>query len=149
MAKNYKEFDVQRPGFTDSIKIRIYKTPESMRKGYLAEFARYSKWKITDDLTTTMGFCFNVPPMVSSLAEGRFTGNIYAILFLNEKFLTPEIVIHECVHATFTHEQDIERFNMNYAGRKEDNAHEERFCYYSGWLAAEALQLLRKQGCLR
>jgi hypothetical protein len=149
MARNYKEFDLKRPGFTDSIKIRIYKTPESMQKGYQEEYAKYSKRKITDDLITTMGFCFNVPPMVSDLAEGLFTGEIYAILFLNEKFLTPEIAIHECVHAAFTHEQDIERFDMNYAGRKENNIHEERFCYYSGWMAAEALRILKEKGYLR
>jgi hypothetical protein len=39
MTKNYKEYDIKRPGFTDGIKVRIYKTPESMRRGYLAEWA--------------------------------------------------------------------------------------------------------------
>jgi hypothetical protein len=36
-AKNYKEFGINRPGFTDGIKVRVYKTPESMRKGYREE----------------------------------------------------------------------------------------------------------------
>jgi hypothetical protein len=148
MAKNYKEFDIQRPGFTDRVKIRIYKTPESMRKGYLGERAKFTRRKTTGDLTTTMGLFFNTGYMVSDKIDGRFTGDVCGIMFLNEKFLTPEIALHECVHATFTHEKNIERFDMDYA---EDWAmiHEERFCYYLGWLAAEVLQLLRSQGYLR
>ncbi|MDR1615875.1 MAG: hypothetical protein LBR98_02550 [Syntrophomonadaceae bacterium] len=148
MAKYYKEYDIKRPGFTDGIKVRIYKTPESMRKGYLAEWAKYTRQKNTEDLSDTVGFCFDVPPMVSDRAEGLFVSELYAIIFLNEKFLTPEIAIHECVHATFTHEQDIERFEMDYSYR-ENKTHEERFCYYLGWLSAELLQLLKKEGFLR
>jgi hypothetical protein len=148
MAKNYKEFEVIRPGFTDGIQIRIYKTPESMRKGYLEERARFIRRKETDDLSTTMGLCFNVPPIVSDIAEGLFTGEKYAIIFLNEKWITQEIIIHECVHCTFTHEHNIERFGMDYS---EDEAliHEERFAYYLGWLSYTVFELLKKQGYLR
>jgi hypothetical protein len=148
VAKNYKEYDIKRPGFTDSIKVRVFKTPESMQKGYLTERAKFTRRKHTEDLTSTMGICFNVPPMVSDRAEGLFTPEVYAIIFFNEKFLTPEIVVHECCHSAFTHEQDIERFGMDYSDR-EDIAHEERFAYYLGWLAAEVLSLLRKEGYLR
>jgi hypothetical protein len=148
MAKNYKEFDIKRSGFMDCVKVRIYKTPESMRRGYLAEWAKFTRRKNTEDLTTTMGFCFNVPLMVSDEAEGLFTPEVYAILFFNEKYLTTEIAIHECCHCTFTHEQDIERFVMDYSNR-EDISHEERFAYHIGWLAAEVLQLLKKERYLR
>jgi hypothetical protein len=148
MVKNYKEFDIQRPEFTDRVKIRIYKTPESMRKGYLAERSKFTKRKTTMDLSTTMGLFFDIGYMVSDKIDGRFTGNVYGIMFLNEKFLTQEIAVHECVHTTFTHEKNIERFDMDYS---EDWAmiHEERFCYHLGWLAAEVLQLLKKEGYLR
>jgi mRNA-degrading endonuclease HigB of HigAB toxin-antitoxin module len=37
MAKNYREFEIKRSGFAEGIKVRVFKTPESMRKGYLAE----------------------------------------------------------------------------------------------------------------
>jgi hypothetical protein len=37
---------------------------------------------------------------------------------------------------------------MDYSDDK-NLIHEERFCYFLGWLAAEVLQLLKKQGCLR
>jgi hypothetical protein len=147
MSKNYSEFEVKRSGFTDSIKVRVFKTPESMRRGYLAEYAKYIRHRNTDDLTTTMGFCFCVPPMVSDRAEGLFTPEAYAIIFLNEKFITPEIVIHECAHATFSHEKNIARFKMDY--HVDTIEHEERFCYYLGWLAAEVLHLLKKEGYLR
>jgi hypothetical protein len=95
-----------------------------------------------------MGLFFNIGYMVSDKIDGRFTGDLYGIMFLNEKFLTPDIVVHECVHATFTHEQNIERFDMDYS-EDGDMTHEERFCYHLGWLAAEVLQLLKKQGYLR
>ena len=26
MARNYKEYDIKRPGFTDGIKVRVFKT---------------------------------------------------------------------------------------------------------------------------
>jgi hypothetical protein len=148
MAKNYKAFDVIRPGFTDGIQIRIYKTPESMRKGYLDKRAKFTKSKNTEDLTATMGLFFNIGYMVSDKIRGEFTNNIYGIMFLNEKWITQEIVIHECVHCTFTHEHSIERFKMDYS---EDEAliHEERFAYYMGWLSYTILDLLRKQGYLR
>jgi hypothetical protein len=148
MAKNYKEFDIKRPGFTDGIKIRIYKTPESMRKGYLKEQSKFTRSKNTEDLTDTMGLFFNIGYMVSDKIAGRFTGDVYGIMFLNEKFITHEIAIHESVHAAFTHEQNIERFRMDYS---EDEAmiHEERFAYYLGWLSYTVLDLLKKEGYLR
>jgi hypothetical protein len=86
--------------------------------------------------------------MLSDLVDCGFTGSIYAVIFLNEKFITPEVVIHEAAHVTFCHEQDIERFGMDYSDR-ENLAHEERFAYHIGWLAAELLQLLKKEGYLR
>jgi hypothetical protein len=148
MAKSYKEYGIKRPGFTDGIKIRIYKTPETMRKGFLSERGRYTRSKYPGDLTETMGLFFNTGYMVSDKINGRFTGDVYGIMFLNEKFLTPEIAIHESVHATFTHEYNIERFEMDYS-EKDDLAHEERFAYYMGWLSAEVLDLLKKQGYLQ
>jgi hypothetical protein len=147
MAKNYKEYGITRPGFTDGIKVRVYKTPESMRKGYLAEWGKFTRKKNTEDLSDTMGFCFNAPAMVSDKAEGLFFSETYAIIFLNEKFLTPEIVIHECSHCAFSHEQCIERFGMDY--NVDTLEHEERFSYYVGWLASEMLQLLKKERYLR
>jgi hypothetical protein len=88
--------------------------------------------------------------MVSDKIDGRFTGDIYGIMFLNEKFITPEVVVHEVGHAAFSHEENIARFGMDYnAAAFELPGHEERFCYYLGWLAAEVLQLLKKQGYLR
>jgi hypothetical protein len=148
MAKNYKEYSIKRPEFTDSIKIRIYKTPESMRKGYLEERAKYTREKYPGDLTGTMGLFFNIGYMVSDKIDGRFTGDVYGIMFLNEKFLTPEIAIHESVHATFTHEHNIERFGMDYS-EDESLIHEERFAYYVGWLSYTVLDLLKKQGDIR
>jgi hypothetical protein len=147
MAKNYKEFELKRPDFKDSIKIRMYKTPEAMRRGFLAEKARYTKQN-DDDMSGTMGLFFDTPYMVSDTADGRFIGDMYGIMFLNEKVLTPEIVIHECIHTSFAHERNIERFDMNYS---DDGPliHEERFAYFCGWLAAEVMQLLKKQGYLR
>jgi hypothetical protein len=147
VAKNYKEYDIKRPGFTDGIKVRIYKTPESMRKGIIAEHVKFSKWN-NEDLTDTMGMFFYTRPMVSDKTEGLFTGNIFGTMFLNEKYLTPEIAIHECCHAAFSFETFISRFNMDYSDDP-SLVHEERFCYYLGWLAAELLQRLKKDGYLR
>jgi hypothetical protein len=148
MTKNYKEFDLKRPGFTDGIKIRVYKTPESMRKGYVEERGKFTKSKYLRDLTTTMGVFFNIGYMVSDAIDGRFTNDIYGIMFLNEKFLTREIVIHECCHCAFVHEHNIERFGMDYS-KDESLEHEERFAYYLGWLADMALDLLKEKGYLR
>jgi hypothetical protein len=147
MTRNYKEYDVKRPGFTDSIKVRVYKTPESMRKGYLAERAMFTRKKNTEDISDAAGLFFTVGYMISDKIEGRYTGDVYGIMFLNEKFITPEIVIHECAHAAFSHEENIVRFKMDY--NADTLEHEERFSYYLGWLSAEVLQLLRKDGYLR
>jgi hypothetical protein len=148
-AKNYKEFGINRPGFTDGIKVRVYKTPESMRKGYLAERSKFDRRKNTEDISDSVGIFFTIGYMLSDHIEGRYTGDIYGIMFLNEKFITPEVVIHECTHAVFSHEEDIVRFKMDYhIGRLEIN-HEERFAYYMDWLSAEVLQLLQKAGYLR
>jgi hypothetical protein len=147
MTKNYKEYDIKRPGFTDGIKVRIYKTPESMRRGYLAEYAKFTRRKNTEDISDSVGMFFTIGYMVSDHIEGRYTGDMYGIMFLNEKFITPEIVIHECSHAVFSHEENIVRFRMDY--HVDTLEHEERFCYYLGWLSAELLQLLKKEGFLR
>jgi hypothetical protein len=145
--KNYKEFDIKRPGFLDSVKVRVYKTPEAMRKGFVAEHVKFSKWD-NDDLKTTMGMFFYTRPMVSDKAEGLFTSNVVGIIFLNAKYLTKEIAIHECTHVAFSFEQFISRFDMDYSDDK-NLIHEERFAYYLGWLSAELLELLKKQGYLR
>jgi hypothetical protein len=147
MAKNYKEYDIRRPGFTDGIKVRVYKTPEAMRKGIIAEHVKFSKWD-NEDLSRTMGMFFYTRPLVSDKAEGLFTGNIFGTMFLNEKYLTTEIAIHECSHAAFSFEQFISRFNMDYSNDKH-LVHEERFAYYLGWLSAEVLKLLKKERFLR
>ncbi|MDR1249317.1 MAG: hypothetical protein LBK63_08450 [Treponema sp.] len=149
MAKNYKEFDVKRPGFTDSVKIRIYKTPESMRKGYLEEWNKFHPHKKnSEDLYDSVGLFYPTGYLVADHIGGRFTSNIYGIMFFNEKFTTQEIIVHECAHAAFSHEKNIERFGMDYS---EDDAmiHEERFAYYLGWLSYMALDILKKQGYLR
>jgi hypothetical protein len=118
-----------------------------MREGYLAEWGKYNRQKNTEDISNSVGMCFATPTMLSDLIDCEFTGSIYAVIFLNEKFITPEVAIHEAAHATFRHEQGIERFGMDYSGG-EDITHEERFCYHLGWLAAELLQLLKKEGYL-
>jgi hypothetical protein len=148
MALKYNYYDIKRPGFTDGIKVRIYKTPESMKRGYLAEHYRLIKRQDTKVISDTVGLCFSTPRMISDLVDCDFSGSLYATIFLNEKYITTDIVIHEVGHATFTHEQDIERFGMDYSNR-EDLTHEERFCYHLGWLAAELLQRLKKDGYLR
>lgn len=150
MAKTYREYDIKRPGFTDGIKIRVYKTPESMRKGYLAEWSRFNgRKRNTEALSDSVGMFYSPCYMTSDLIEGRFTGDVCGIMFLNEKFITPEVIVHECVHVTFQHEQDIARFKMDYSNRGKTSEHEERFAYYLGWLAAEVLQLLKKERLLR
>jgi hypothetical protein len=151
MSKNYKEYDIKRPGYKDGIKVRIYKTPESMRKGYLAEWGRFHRGhKNTEDISDSVGIFYTIGHMVSDNIEGRFIGDIYGIMFLNEKFITPEIVVHEVGHAAFSHEQNIVRFGMDYNTKAfEAPGHEERFCYYLGWLSAELLQFLKKEGYLR
>jgi hypothetical protein len=146
-AKNYREYGIRRPGFMDGIKVRVYKTPEAMRKGIIAEHVKFSKWDNTD-LSDTVGMFFYTRPLVSDKAEGLFMGNIFGTMFLNEKQLTPEIIIHECCHAAFSVEEFISRFSMDYSDDK-NCAHEERFCYYLGWLAAELLQILEKDGYFR
>jgi hypothetical protein len=138
--KNYTEYVVTRPGFKDGIKIRIYKTPQAMRKGYLAERAKYTRRRDHADFSDTMGIFFDTPSLVSDKAEGHFITERYGTMFLNEQFITPEILIHECCHAAFSHERYIERFGMDYS-RDGDLIHEERFAYYHGWLAAEVLKL--------
>jgi hypothetical protein len=35
MAKNHREFEIKRPGFAEGIKARIFKAPETMRRGRL------------------------------------------------------------------------------------------------------------------
>jgi hypothetical protein len=147
MSKTYKEYDIKRPGFADGIKVRIFKTPEGMRKGHLAERAKFTRRRNTKDFSDSVGLFFTPGYMVSDHIEGRYTGDIYGIMFLNEKFITPEIVVHECTHAAFSHEKNIARFKMDYD--TDTLEHEERFCYYLGWLAAEVLQLLKKEGYLR
>jgi hypothetical protein len=69
-------------------------------------------------------------------------------MFLNKKNLTTEIAVHECCHAAFAFEQFISRFAMDYSDDKY-LAHEERFCYYLGWLSDEVLKLLKKERFLR
>ena len=138
--KDYKEYAVTRPGFKDGITIRLYKTPRAMRKGYLTEYAKYIRRKNSDSLSDTMGIFFDIPPLVSDRAGGFFTSERFGIMFLNEQFITPEIIIHECCHAAFSHERYIERFGMNYS-KDGELTHEERFAYYHGWLAAEVLKL--------
>jgi hypothetical protein len=54
MAKDYKEFEIKRPGFTDYLTVRVFKTPEAMRRGFLAEKARYTRQN-DDDMSGTMG----------------------------------------------------------------------------------------------
>jgi hypothetical protein len=149
MAKSYKEFDIRRPGFADGIKVRVYKTPASMRKGYREEWSRFNgRKRNTEDLFDAVGIFYSPCHMISDLIEGRFTGDVYGIMFLSEPFITPEVIIHECVHASMQHERDIERFGMDYSNRT-DTTHEERFAYYMGWLAAELLRILKKAGYLR
>jgi hypothetical protein len=79
VAKNYKEYDIKRPGFTDGIKVRIFKTPESMQKGYLTERAKFTQCKHTGDLTSTMGICFNVPLIRTAEAGGGRIVDYYLI----------------------------------------------------------------------
>jgi hypothetical protein len=144
---NYREFDINRPGFTDGIKVRVYKTPESMRRGYLAERAKFTRKKNTEDISDSVGMFFTPGHMISDKIEGRFTGDVYGIMFLNEKFTTPEIVIHECSHAAFSLEENIVRFRLDF--NTDTLEQDERFAYYIGWLSAEVLQLLKKEGYLR
>jgi hypothetical protein len=138
---NYKEYVISRPGFHDRITIRIYKTAKSMWKGFLTEYARFTRRKIHDDLTNTMGIFFDIPPLVSDKAGGLFTSEQFGIIFFNEQCITPEVIIHECCHAAFSHERNIERFGMDYS-KNEDLTHEERFVYYHAWLASEVLKVL-------
>jgi hypothetical protein len=80
------------------------------------------------------------------------TCNNFCVIFLNEKEMTYNTIIHECIHAAFAHEKYIERFELDYSGEDDITfgaSHEERLAYYMGWLAAEVLQLLKKQGYLR
>jgi hypothetical protein len=121
-----------------------------MRRGYLAEWDKFNgRKKHAEDISDSVGIFYPPCYMTSDLIEGRFTGDVYGIMFLNEKFISPEVIAHECVHVTFQHEQDIERFKLDYSDRGENTAHEERFAYFLGWLAAELLGLLKKDGYLK
>jgi hypothetical protein len=151
MSKNYQEYDVRRPGFADCVKVRVYKTPESMRRGYLAYWQRFNgRKRNAEGLSDTVGIFYAPCHMTNDFIEGRFTGEVCGVMFLSKPHITPEVVVHECVHAAFQHEQDIERFRLDYSARETSGAsHEERFAYYLGWLAAELLRLLKKDGHLK
>jgi hypothetical protein len=144
MAKNYKEYSIQRPGFTDRVEVRVYKNAQKMRNGNLLEQRKYYKrFNIAPD--NAIGIFFRSPAFKPKGNENVFSGETVGIIFLNEQNLTYDVIIHECCHCAFAHEKDINCYKMDY-GDDADIEHEERFCYYLDWLAAEVLQLLKQQG---
>jgi hypothetical protein len=153
MTKNYREFEIRRPGFTDYLTLRVFKSPGAMRRGYRAEYENWFKKFDENGLDAAIGICFKTPYMENKHNNKELmTCNNFCIIFLNEKEMSYNTVIHECVHAAFAHEKYIERFALDYSGEEDITfgcSHEERLCYYTGWLAAEALRVLRKQGYLR
>jgi hypothetical protein len=118
-----------------------------MQRGYLEERLKYTRKKDNEDISDSVGLFITPSYIIHDHNEVRYTGDVYGIMFLNEKIITPEIVIHECAHGAFSHEENIVRFKMDYSA--DTLEHEERFAYYIGWLASEVLQILKEARYLR
>jgi len=133
---NYREFTIERQDYFDTIKVRVYKTARSLRKA-CEEFTG-----IKGSHSETDGSFASTVPNNPTNAEGKKDRFMFGIIMLCEQYMEMQIIVHECIHATFKHEKNIIGFRGNYS----NDEHEERFGYYYEWLLLEVLKTLKKAG---
>ena len=132
--KKYKAYEITRPDYSDVLKVRVYKTVKDMHKGAL---------KINKDvasLTFTAAFC--ATHLIRDDNYGCFCSDYFGTVVLNEQNLSIAHISHECVHAAFSWDRNINR----YYGNHNDYDAKERFVSYFDWLFIEVLQTLKKAG---
>jgi hypothetical protein len=132
MPKSYREYTIERPDYSDTLKLRVYKTVKGMRQGSQA----LQEEPHSDEFSAAFHSTFMIQD------EGLFVSSMYGIILLNEQNLGMTDVCHECIHAAFAHDRWINRFTGSY----DNHDHEERFAYYYDWLLIEVLKTLKKAG---
>ena len=131
--RNYKEFTITRPDYYDTLKVRVYKTLQSLQKA-CKEINKNQDFSETDGAEINSGF-----KIINGI---NYTPDMFTIICLCEQSMELEIIAHECIHATFTHERNVLRFNAVYIEKE----HEERFAYYYNWLLSIILKTLLDNG---
>jgi len=115
-----KKYTVRHQGWDDYFIMKVYSNPVNMRHG------------ITNDGGDSDANCVaRVQPaarVYKSGFRGIFTSNMYATLYLNEKWMRVGILGHECLHVAMAHE---------------------RFAYKLSDILDDVVKILRKGGHIR
>ena len=130
----HKEYIIERPDYSDTLKVRVYKTAKSMmQSAKLLDKTDKSPEKFTAMFHTTHG--------IDTDKDGMFMSSMYGIIILNEQNMDLANVSHECLHAAFAHDRRINRYIGKY-----EHEHEERFARYFEWLLTKVLETLKTAG---
>jgi hypothetical protein len=134
MATNYREFTIQRPDYSDMLKVRVYKTVKTMHNGAL----KTNK----DKSTLNFSAMFQATYAIDNDDHGYFTSNHIGTIFFNEQNLDITHISHECIHAAFAWDRNIN----HYFGNHNNYDDEERLAFYYDWLLVEVIKTLKKAG---
>jgi len=136
--KTYKEFIIERPGYSDTLKVRVYKHKQTMKKENekICKLYKYEYKQNDFEAVWT-----DSPNVKCKYTQGKARPLMFGIIFFNEEKLTTDIIAHECLHASFSHDYFITQYKGFYDGEDE-----ERLVMYFQWLFLTVSKTLKKAG---
>lgn len=135
MTKHY----IRREGWYDYFIVKIYKSARNMRIGITKDGGEPDN--------TCVGLVRPTNRLIKEGYVGEFTSNMFATMYLNEEYLTIDIISHECTHMAFAHERFVARYRMDYGAQC--GRQEERLAYYLGDISMAVVRMLRRGGYIR
>ena len=136
--KTYNEFLIERPGYCDTLKVRVYKTKKTMKRDS-EKICKVFKYEIKSgdfDAVWT-----DTPNAKCKYTQGKASPLMFGVMFFNEEKLTTDIIAHECLHSSFSHDYFVTQYKGFYNGDDE-----ERLVCYFQWLLLTILKTLKKAG---
>jgi len=117
--------------YTNGFELYIYNTKANMMKGIKKWLIKnhYQNTEVSQDM---LGVVYEYTKLKSvEYEDDNF--QVFGAMFLNEPYLTMDIIAHECVHAAMTLERNVIRYMGVYDGNDgSGQAPEERLAYTIG-----------------
>jgi len=136
--KSYKEFLIERPGYSDTLKVRVYKTKKTMKRDNekICKLFNYEFRSGDFDAVWT-----DTPNAKCKYSQGKARPLMFGVMFFYEEKLRTDIIAHECLHAALSHDCFVTQYIGHYYGDDE-----ERLVCYFQWLLLTILKTLKKAG---
>lgn len=123
-----KSYKMTREGWDSYWELRISKTRKRMRED-ISNFRKKEEYKTLEDIEHIYALVMPLSVFSRDQESGKFYEDLkFAVMFLNEENMEPEVIAHESLHLAMCHERFI-RFNMNYENNSSIR-NEERLAYF-------------------